>query len=230
MAGRVALALVVASCLLAHGSVARADESGGERTANARRPGAWALEFGIEDNLRLTSFGSDMVALKRQTSERTAWRLGLSASLLADETDRSREYAIPDTTHLSTFERSGRSFGVNLTRLQYLQPARRATAYWGAGVFATNTHSRIESGLDGSAGVRMNSNQTSAGARVLFGGEWFAVRSIGIHAEYGARLQYRKATTEDAYPGSPLAASYRSETSNWSGSGSGVRFGASWYF
>jgi hypothetical protein len=211
------------------GTPARAADEPEGRAAAALRPGAWALQFSILDNFRLGSFDGSVISIKRHTSARSAWRLGLSTSVSDSDREFVDDYAVPDTTLVRTEDTSSLSFGLGLARVWYPSSGQTVRPYYGAGPYVhfLSTENEVEELGE----VRsMETDRSTLGAQFLLGAEWFPARSVGVHAEYGAHFAFTKETREDVPPPSTTFPRERTETSGWDFRGDGVRFGASWYF
>src|SRR5262245_23591102 len=93
--------------------------SGQEARPNPLAPGVWALEFGIGQNFTLTTFNGATIAVKRQSSARTALRAGLTLNLLSSH----QEATTGDTLGYATDEnRDGHDASLALDWLRYLGP------------------------------------------------------------------------------------------------------------
>lgn len=230
MIRRLSLAIAVAACLIvmAPNSGAAADDSD-EHSASALRAGAWALQFGIGPDFQLSSFDGSVLSIKHHTSAGSAWRLGVSGRFSSVDRDESYDWAGPDTTTFRNEGIDGVSLSVGATHLWYPHPGRRVSAYYGVGPFVSLSRTDWTTEEGGQTRTEEESGW-AAGADLVFGGEWFPARSIGIHAEYGADLSYSKTTQESVPPPSSAAPTRRFESSGWGFRGGGVRFGASWYF
>ena len=199
-----------------------------EKSVNALQPGAWALQFGIDDNFQLDSFEGSMISLKHHTSAGSAWRLGVSTHVSSNDRDESRHYVSPDTTFTDSDNTDLLGLFVGLTRIHYPHPGERVSAYYGAGPWVSifNADNSRTNGTDES---HQENSSWAAGAGFVFGGEWFAARSLGIHAEYRASIGYEKRRDTNTPPPS-AGVSYTLENESWSVRSNGVQFGASWYF
>lgn len=224
------LSIAFVSCLALLGpTFAAAADDPDEKSASALRAGAWALQFGIADNFQLASFSGSTISLKHHTSDRSAWRLGVSSSFSSRSWDESIDYGPPDTALVRTSDGDAQNLTVALTRLRYPHPGQRVSAYYGAGPFVSfsgDNEEQVQAGLK-----RVHDHERWAvGANFVFGGEWFPARALGVHAEYRASLEYGKETVDDTYAPAATGPSTRRENSGWTFQGNAVRFGASWYF
>ena len=215
----VTLALVASMWGLAGAAHAQDDAR-----ANSLKPGAWALQFLIQDNFQLEGFGNTMFAIKKQTSTTGAWRLGASLALSTSDDEVTRGDSLFEA-------RDGglQSFSVSLHRLRYLNPGKDVNLFLGAGPVASLGHNSITYVL---SPVGPNSEESttnwSAGAHVLGGVEYFATRSIGVHAEYRSTLGYRSFSRKVE---APVGETFEEQSSSgWFFGNPGVWFGLSAYF
>ena len=44
---------------------------------NSLKPGTWSVQFGISSNFTLTNYNGYNISLKRHSTDRQAWRLGI---------------------------------------------------------------------------------------------------------------------------------------------------------
>lgn len=183
--------------------------------------GTWALQFRISDNFTLSNFSGSIISLKRHYSARSAFRAGFSLLLSSGsaETDRSgmTPPAEKDDDHIGLL--------IDLQYVRYWNPAGRLSPYWAIGprVGYAKANSKFAAG---DAQVRRDeSRQWTVGMIGSLGAEWFPVRFIGLHAEYGLTLTYSsfKSETEDV-----IFTETQTGTS-WSFGGDGVLLGLSVY-
>jgi hypothetical protein len=189
-----------------------------ETRNNPLEGGSWAFQFGIGENFTLSDFSGTVISLKRHHSARSAFRAGLSThySSYARETDD------PGSDPPSERDEDRLIFELDLQYLRYSNTNGGLSPFWGVGpLIGFASHSDKYS-----SGSGVDSRQWSFGVLGSLGVEWFPVRFIGFHAEYGLSITYGTSRTETGDPSSPEI-----RTSDvWGFGGRGVLFGLSVYF
>jgi len=199
-------------------AVAQEDER-----ANSLEAGAWALMFGIDSDFTLEPFEGGSLSLKRHFSDRSAVRVGIDLSLSSNENTVTNTFDRTTTSDAYSFRLEG-------LYQRYTSPGRTINFYWGAGAFGGYSDRTSEATADSTLN-RSDTSSYSLGATGALGVEFFAARSIGIHAEYRASVGYNwnETVLRNERPGFPVD-ERSTDGSGWNlGSGS-VRFGLSAYF
>lgn len=191
----------IALTLLLAATVCGADEAPSD-PASPLRPGLWAFQFRIANNFNLASFEGTAVSLKYQSTERSAWRVGVESRL--DDLQSDRANTIADTLFSrDSLDRTGYDFGIDLQYLRYARPEAPVLFFFGGGPSyrTQGTTSEIESSQTGSATERRKSENSewAIGATMLAGVEWFATSQISLHAEYGLEFMYESTHDETSY-------------------------------
>jgi hypothetical protein len=184
--------------------------------------GSWALQFRISDNFTLSNFTGSIISLKRHHSARSAFRAGFSLSLSSgsSETDPS------DTSLPVEIDNDDVGLLVDLQYVRYSNPAGRLSPYWAIGPRVGYAKQNLKSATGDDQVERYERRQWTVGVIGSLGAEWFPVRFIGLHAEYGLTLTYSsiKAEREDT----PFTETQTGRV--WTFEGDGVLLGLSVYF
>lgn len=220
---------VIAAALVA--VMAPASALGGDRE-NSLSDGAWALQFGIADNLRLTSYQGGFFSLKRHFSDRSAVRtvfdFGFSTS--------DGESGSTDSSNRVDTSSDRWNTAATLLYQRYLNPEAEVVVYFGLGpTFAYDDRSDEEVltqvGTDTSSTSTRDYTAWSVGAATAFGAEFFATEHISLHAEYATSLWYSsRETVYKLIRRSGDRVKSVSNSDGWSFNSSYLRFGLSAYF
>jgi hypothetical protein len=181
---------------------------------NSLEKGAWALQFALDSDNLLTSYGGS-VALKRHVSARTAFRVGFDYGLLTQD----QEFEAGATT-----DTNYQNFGMFVHFLRYTDPEAPVHFFWGTGPFGS--YSRSESTQSESYATSESVAETwSVGIDGRIGVEWFATRTLSFHAEYFGTASFQRSerttTTVDTF---------KSTQDQWRLTRGPVVFGLSAYF
>jgi len=188
---------------------------------NSLTAGSWALQFQIQNNLTLGNFDGLGIALKRHLSGGSALRGGVNFT-----TSGSSQELRPDSVQTRA-DSDLRGVRAALHYVWYPRPQADVNLFMGIGpAFGYLSNDSLNS-----ASGRERSSETSewqVGAHGILGAEWFATRSLGIHAEYEIAYQYAssEATVSTGTPETKVTRN----TDRWSFGTSAVRFGLSVYF
>jgi hypothetical protein len=174
------------------------------------------------DNFTLSNFSGSIISLKRHHSARSAFRAGFSLSLSSgsSETDPS------DTSLPVEIDNDDVGLLVDLQYVRYSNPAGRLSPYWAIGPRVGYAKQNLKSATGDDQVERYERRQWTVGVIGSLGAEWFPVRFIGLHAEYGLTLTYSsiKAEREDT----PFTETQTGRV--WTFEGDGVLLGLSVYF
>ena len=209
--------------------------------SEAHRPGRWSMQFQVDDDFQLNGFEGAGLALTRNSSASSAWRMGVelhghssggeltSGSSGVSGTSQSSQ-DIPDDDHFG--------FGIDLLRLKRFHPDGRIDLELGVGPRVTFDHAKFTSGSSlGEIGFTTDENRIETqqyGVLGRFGVEVFLARALSVHAHYGAFLGYRHYTSttdshETYYDGMERDVHRKSTTNLWSLDNQGVTLGVSAY-
>lgn len=195
--------------------------------------GAWAIQFGIGDNFRLTTLEGTSLALKRHFSDKSCLRSTMDLGV------RNRD-STDDPVPTRTDEHDFNQVSINLVLLyqRYFSMDGRTAMYFGAGPsWGYNTTDQNDVSTDTAtdttrtASFESEMDQWSLGGSVLLGAEWFASHTISLHCEYLGSFRYTssEATNRSSqFDGS--TSSTESSSTSWMVSQGDVRFGLSVYF
>jgi hypothetical protein len=210
----VALGLLVVTLLVP--AAARAQDA--ER-AHSLEPGAWALQFSIGGNFRLESFNGSTISLKRHSSARSAWQLGLSPSFGSAQEKRT----IGPSDSITVMDRDSDTAGleIDLNYTRYPRPGRTMNLFWTLGPEVSWSR-----GSQSEVGFEASDRAWSVGLGAKLGAEWFATKTLSVHAAYGAGFSYRSFRVTEEFEGAPERTV---EFDSWTIGGRSVQFGASVY-
>ena len=195
-----------------------------EARAHSLAPGAWALQFGIAQDFLVHAFSGTTISVKRHASANTAFRLGIAA----DFRDLEDEVVLEQADSLVQWsDRTAGRLGLELQLVHYPHPGRTVNLFFGGGPVAFWRHSRDEDGPE--SPFEFTDRTWNVGLGGFVGAEWFATRSIGLHAEYGTDVLWYSSRRTRRYPGEPQL-DFTETSKGWSVTGRGVRFGGSLYF
>ena len=187
------LAPLLACLFIAAATYAENSETAGGQQKNSLVKGAWALQFEIVGdvfNLDLDSFQGSTLSLKKHTSDRSAWRIGLGLGLALSDQDATRE-SDGDSDPATDYNADNESVNVIIQKVSYPSPTAGVNFFYGLGPVAGFSHR--ESTTKRESPVREYTNERfswSVGASGVIGVEWFPTKLISVLAEYGSVLQY----------------------------------------
>jgi opacity protein-like surface antigen len=195
--------------------------------------GAWAIQFGIGDDFRLTTLEGTSLALKRHLSDKSCIR---STMDLVIRNEDGTDY--PGPTRSADNEFTQVSISLALLYQRYFSIDGRTAMYFGAGpTWGYNTRDRTQLLTDtGTDTTRTSSNESeiddwNVGGVVLLGAEWFASHTISLHCEYLGAVRYSSfETTNRSRSWGGSTSSSGADSTSWTVSQGDVRFGLSVYF
>ena len=173
---------------------------------NSLEPGAWAIQFQIEDDIGLKPFNGMIISLKRHFSSHSAFRLGFNLDLRYDDSDRDNTTTRADSliyTNYDNYKSNSESIQLDLMYMNYPNPGAAVNFFWGVGPLVRFSRSNAES-----ESRRSYQDETAfwyredkarswrVGALGAAGVEWFATKGISFHAEYRATASYGKGKSE----------------------------------
>jgi hypothetical protein len=204
---------------------------------NSLKKGKWALQFQIEDDFSLRSFQGTNLSLKKQTSDRSAYRLGISVNF--NFGDGSNEGIQNDSISAKhDTDQIGHSFQFALQKIIYPNPTADINLFYGFGPAFGYSYSRSESNDSYSSGSSRYSKSSntgwSAGGSVVMGVEWFASKDFSLTGEYSNSFSYSKSVGESEtiyrQSGSVNQSKYKNDSEGFKISNTVVRLGLSVYF
>jgi hypothetical protein len=217
----------------------------GQGRANSLEGGSWSMQFGITDELGLKPFNGMSVSLKRHTSARSAFRLGLNVGFDFGDGDSDQVIAEADTATNATDsngDSNSQLVQVDLLYMRYPKPGSSVNLFLGTGPLFRYSRSEANSeisSLEPGYVYRRTSEKWSRSWQIgvlgVGGVEWFATRAISFHAEYRAAVAYSKSEsdskTDYVYSDRPSAHLVGSSSgSTWDFHGTSLAFGVSLYF
>jgi hypothetical protein len=195
--------VVMVSLLLASTSLAAQQPV---EEAHSLTEGAWALQFGISNNLSLVPFAGGVISAKHHRTDATALRYGLSLA--------AQHRAGRDERHDATVA----MVGVSADFLQYptlaSDPDGNLQMFWGIGPLARFQRHRVNP----TTGDVHTFTEWAVGAGGTIGAEWFVKSRISLSAEY-------RTTVVATFLSEPAPDAWGLSLGH-----EGVRFGVSVYF
>jgi len=193
----------------------------------ALHPGAWALQFQIDDNFNLGAFQGAIVSAKRHRSDRSAFRVGLGLSVEVDDVN-STTSRMDSVRNTETRDESSQFVRLDLQYIRYSNPKAPVKFLFGCGPLVSFSNADHEMTRE-IGSIKSESTSWTAGVSGLVGVEWFAASRISFHAEYGIELLYRWTNSSSE---TSTANPTRSEHTMSMGDlrARGVLFGVSGYF
>lgn len=198
---------------------------------NSLRDGAWAVQFGVGNDFRLTSFEGSSVAIKRYVSDRSALRAIVDMGFRSSDLDGGYEPGFR-----REHESDDASARLTVLFQRYINPDDDVVFYWGVGPSAgwdweDEVYRRVEILTGETSSSEREQREFSIGLAAAFGGEFFVRERISLHAEYTADASYvdsKNTQTNTAVDGHKTGRG--EDGSRWQGSVGYVRFGLSAYF
>ncbi len=209
-----------------------------QNLTNSIQKGAKALQFQIDKDFTLSSFQGSLISYKWNSSDKTAWRIGLN--LDAEKQECSSDNTYQDTL-ISESDDNRKSCGIGITTqyVIYPYPEKNIQLYYGIGPIANYNYGKIKQkqiciiGPDERV-ISTTSKRISwsVGASLIAGLEWFVKKNISIHAEYGISLKYEKykETSHEKYSDSSDERKMSDSSKRYLLNPMKVRFGLSVYF
>jgi hypothetical protein len=203
-----------------------------------------AVQFQIRNNFTLGSFQGAAFSYKQHLQPSFALRIGVSVSFNDGNFESTSHQFISDTLYgsaNSTRDQSGTSIQLNTQAIWYSESPLGILLFYGTGPFVGFSRNHQE---EVSVGTLVNVPQSksttegtstswSVGLSGLAGVEWFASKTISLHAEYGISLGRYWSNNEST--SSYQSQNHSSSTSegngqSWSLTSNGVLLGLSVYF
>lgn len=193
---------------------------------------AWALQFMINENFRLSSFQGATISLLKHISLKKAWRFGFDGGVDYNKLNKIRPYYDREGSK-EYFVQYDLHFTIDLQLLKYVNTESNINLFYGWGPVVSYRYIKGRTKAhDPITGLRVN---WECGAKFVFGTQLFLARSISIHAEYSTSFVYNFQwdRTElwqfnNANQGRLVIDDIQSEGFNLSSSA--VKFGLSAYF
>ena len=218
-----------------------------EKKDNSLEAGKWALQFQINNNFTLSSFQGAIVSAKYQLTDSRAIRFGVGGNYAFREQNSFNE-PFDTLNNYAGSNYNSKSYGLSIYSqyLSYLNPNDEVLLFFGAGPVLQ--YSKINNDgsshtFDGINNILFTTNETvnghswGMGGSAILGVEWFANKSISLHAEYGILLLYNWTTqtyttistsSQSSQPVTKIV--HNSNQRGWSLYANSVKFGLSVYF
>ncbi|MBL7960720.1 hypothetical protein JNL27_10835 [bacterium] len=191
----------------------------------------WALQFHIGSNFSLSSFQGSLISLKRQFSEHSAFRFGVSfGSNISNLDGESRIFPVDTIQSKNKTNSNGLTVGIVTQYIRYSPIDENIVAYYGAGPNLSIMHSKYDTeSLNNDQTTRTNS--WGAGLNGVFGVEWFVKKNLSLSAEYAGSIDYNFSHQKNTskYIGGPTYIN-ESNSHGFNFGSNYVNFGLSVYF
>ena len=186
-----------------------------EEAAHSLEPGAWALQFGIGNNLSLDSYLGSSISARKHVSAAHAWQFGVSLNAEVGSRE-SGDLEVNANRQL-----------ISLTahHLTYPGVSERASEsiHWYFGVGPRISFNRgTQSTDEGQGEETITDSGMGAGVSALLGAEWFVKRRISLFATYGTSFEYSRSSTQTESANAPDGERTDNQVRLFS---EGVRFG-----
>ena len=194
--------------------------------------GVWALEFGVSSNFTLTSFQGSVLSVKYHPSATRAIRVSISG-----EASSSSEEEFGTERFVSKHQ----TVEITSAYLFYSPIREDLYLFWGFGPSVGYDRSYEKYPTTGTPDYDVTRitelPEWNVGASIALGAEWFAVKWLSLHAEYGISATYTWGKFHEVFdhePLSPPLPAYSLEYENrviksWEVRPTSVRFGVSVY-
>ncbi len=196
-----------------------------KKRPNSLKPGAWSLQFHVTSNFTLNAFQGVLISSKVHFSDRKALRFGVGMGASMFDGESIRREARGDTVNQATDgeeEGDAQNFDISFLYLSYPSPSSRINLFFGTGPFFRFTRNSSERKGTGSYYDTAYVSYTfvdgfefekwAVGLSGVLGAEWFATKSISLHAEYGFFFEYSRGTGKShytrVYPTGPVTSEY----------------------
>ncbi len=152
--------------------------------SEALRPGSWAIELNREyESVGLSS--GNQISLKRQSSERTAFRLSVGADFSRNVADGGTRYIPPDTTAPYYDHVYQRSYSVTLNWVRYFHVSGSFAAQLGLGPTARWSSSNDDYSPYKELKYSSSSSSSEYGIEANLGVEWFFANRFSLGGRVG---------------------------------------------
>jgi len=170
--------------------------------ANPLPEHGWALQFAIDRDFDLNSFQGSTLSIKKHTSAKAAWRLGVSVDWRTGDIDETRTI-IGNGVEYQDVDYSGFDLGINLQRVFYVNLQSPIKPYIGVGstggISFSHTYTEPHNEYVSNYTDHYKSRGWNAGLTGVFGVEWMPHVSIGLFAEYKTRIYFEYHKTKSYY-------------------------------
>jgi hypothetical protein len=193
---RILILLALLGC--AGPAFAAEDEPDFAPAADAHAAGRWSFQFELGPDFQLSNFDGAGIAVTRNTSDRSAWRLGTTLSFDHgdQDVDQLNFQSQPSYTRNSQFL----AVDVDLLRLKRFRPTRRVDFELGLGPQVSYDHSKADIAFtDDNFVWKVGATTGFLGLAARLGAEFMVARSVGVHAHYGWRAGYERSRQTSDY-------------------------------
>ena len=178
-----------------------------------------SLQFRVNNFISFTQFKGYLLSYKRHFSDQSAFRTGMSVRVRKWEEKESNYYLYPDTTRLDqNLDCNDMEIEIMIEYLRYFNLKNDVKIFFGIGprlLFDINNFDTDDISVSGdrySYVKKYNYDHYQFGLTFSYGLEWFFMKNMSLHAEYGFNLSYdyRKygRTEINKYPASPVRENY----------------------
>lgn len=204
--------------------------------------GTHSIQFRVRGLFSFSSFEGGAISYKYHTSDYTAYRIGITLNARIWDEEITHQYTSVST---SLFEQNRDNKTMNIAligeRLWYFNTKNDIKMFFGAGLriatiissFDTEDVNTIDSLNTVYYDKEYKNNHYAFGAKFSYGIEWFFMKNMSLHAEYGLSVSYfieeysrvMLKTSDENY-----LDSYKNDRSGFEINDTGVLLGLSVYF
>jgi hypothetical protein len=188
--------------------------------------GVRALQFEINNNFDLSSFQGSTISFKKHTSDRSAYRIGITSRVSFSDNEDERNDSL-----LGTSDGTSLNLGLRTQKIFYKPVFHRSSFFYGLGPVFSMSYTKGTSESNNGSKSENKSTTFSGGISFVGGVEWFPTSSIGLLAEYESELAYKhnSSTSKSENPDGEVSKRER-RNKYFSLSSLTVKFGVSVYF
>ncbi len=173
---------------------------------NSLKPGAWALQFQVNDIFSIRGFQGFGISLKHHFSKSQAIRFGIGSSFATSDFDGIGRSFQADTIRRRSdrdSESDRASVDVSAQYVGYFSPESDVGFFIGAGPLFRFAHADFKEtgqftdfGSTGEFSSSGDEDSWGIGISGVFGAEWFAAKRISFMAEYIMSVEHQTSTRE----------------------------------
>jgi hypothetical protein len=202
---------------------------------------SWGLDFQVRGEDVVTSFHGATIAFRKQVSPHDAWRLALTAGVVdANRDDFAVESdSLTGVRNERVFEGNDQFYAATILQIRYPDPDAEVKFYYGFGPTGHFSRGLVTADVTSSptvpplrATITSYRRAWAGGLAAVAGAQWFATRSIGLFAEYGAEAVYSETLANESarFAESGRVMETRSKSHGFSAGSTGATLGIAFYF
>jgi opacity protein-like surface antigen len=157
--------------------------------------GDHSMQFRVYDFISLSSFKGTLLSYKHHTSDESAFRFGVSLRFQKYNTEESIERTHIDSVFLDQDrDHNYASIEIMAEYIKYFNPRDEVKVFMGIGPrveFSIKNFDTDDVSAYGYSYTNIHkNNRYEFGLTFSYGLEWFFMKSMSLHAEYGFNLSY----------------------------------------